>query len=288
MEIEAREETFKILSSEGHKGCSKQACLFKSMDDSKTYKTQHRWPCGGTDCVMKGPDINKLLEIIRNGQIPLLEYDKSSSKVNVRPYERPQTYATISHVWSDGYGNREAAELPECQLEFISSLVQKSKHRGQGDALFWMDTLANPPHIYFEERRLAVQRIKDVYHNAKLTIVLDLALEHVRTGQKYHEIGMRILASGWMRRLWTLQEAYLSKKIEFAFNDEKLMDLDDIEDMYSDAKNSLASNMATLARTYFHHMMGLERQARLFNFYPKNPYDIIASVWRSAQWRVRA
>jgi hypothetical protein len=234
--------------------------------------------------------MEEVAAIIRNDGVPLLEVDDRSCEVSVTRYGRAQAYATISHVWSDGYGNREKAELPTCQIRFISRLLKEAKYNVRGRALFWMDTLANPPNKdpYQAERRMAVQRIKDVYRNAKLTIVLDLALDHVTSGQQYHEIAMRILASGWMRRLWTLQEAYLSQKIKFAFGDGTLMDLDVIENMYPDAKLSLVSNMATPARTYFHHIMGSERRFRLFNWHPKNSYDVIASVWRSAQWRVGA
>jgi hypothetical protein len=149
-----------------------------------------------------------------------------------------------------------------------------------------MDTLAIPRHDRHEERKRAVQRIGEVYRHAKFTIVLDLALEQLAPGRKYHETAMRILASGWMRRLWTLQEAYLSNKVLFAFRDGILMDLESIEEKYPEARQSLQTNLATTTRALYHLILGPERKAREIQMPAKHPYDVIASVWRSAQWRV--
>lgn len=289
-EIESLPETsFKILSKEAHEKCERKECKFKSTEkNGSKYKTRHRESCRSVaNCAMVGPDVNCLVNIIRSNQTPLLRYDKASSTVIVEPYTR-QKYATISHVWSDGYGNRDDAQLPECQVKYISDLLEA---RVGGRTLFWMDTLANPPHSFKEERRTAVQRIGEVYRYADFTLVLDLALNNITTGQQYHEIALRILASGWMRRLWTLQEAYLSRKIIFAFIGKEQMDLDDLESSYSNARDLLASNVATPAKAYFYHMMGPERKHRLDSINsteepPKKLCDVIASVWRSAQWRV--
>ncbi|KAF2105388.1 hypothetical protein BDV96DRAFT_608286 [Lophiotrema nucula] len=288
-DIEVSKYPFNALR--GHEKCKEDRCVFRSTKQGgEEYMTRHHQDCMSSDpkCPMIGPDNTKLAEVINNGKIPVLVYEEKTSSVHVMEYKPYQTYAAISHVWADGYGNRTTNQLPKCQLDYFYRLIKNCPLNDEAQArpLFWIDTLANPPHSYKDERRKSVQNIRDVYNNAKFTIVLDLALMHVSSGLgSYSKYATRILASGWMRRLWTLQEAYMSKKIMFAFNNEELKNLDDIEELYPEAKHSLVSNISTAARTYFHHMMGPERLARIHNFQPHNRYDIIVSVWRSAQWR---
>jgi hypothetical protein len=84
--------------------------------------------------------------------------------------------------------------------------------------IFWIDTLAVPIHENDkEERRIAVRQIHQVYTNARYTVVIDKGLGQMLPADSYEGTAMRILASGWMRRLWTLQEAYLSRRLYFAF-----------------------------------------------------------------------
>jgi hypothetical protein len=111
---------------------------------------------------------------------------------------------------------------------------------------------------------------------------------------------MRILASGWMRRLWTLQEAYLSRRLYFAFANGKdlgedlseeglnrrLKNLEALEEMYPKASDILTSNIPSAARNYFHNLLGNDRRARINELPAGNGTDILASVWRAARWRV--
>ncbi|OAG02760.1 uncharacterized protein CC84DRAFT_1207606 [Paraphaeosphaeria sporulosa] len=281
----------RILNPFGHSECNKHKCIFKSIQgsDKEKYKTQHRPGCNEDGCPMIGPEPFDVAKIIDMGQLPILRYEDGGgnrSTVHVRAYKPEFTYATISHVWSDGYGNRDASELPKCQLDFISRVVRDSPYNRESPPFFWIDTLAIPHRDkYPEQRKKAVQRIDEIYRNSKFTIVLELGLDQISTGNHYHEIAMRILVSGWMRRLWTLQEAYLSKKILFRFSD-KLMDLDDIEEMYPHSQNDLQTNLSASAQVYFRHIMGPERRSRMFGLALENSHDLIASVWRSTQWRV--
>jgi hypothetical protein len=97
---------------------------------------------------------------------------------------------------------------------------------------------------------------------------------------------MKILLSGWMRRLWTLQEAYLSKRLIFAFADKQVKNLDDLEEMYPEASDILTSNIPNAARTYFHNLLGNDRKARINELSSGDGFNVLASVWRAARWRV--
>jgi hypothetical protein len=233
---------------------------------------------------MVGPAEDDVIKEILDEKIPLMEYDATSSRIIVKSYQPGVIYTAISHVWSDGHGNREESKLFECQLKYLSKLIEGSRWHSNGNPLFWIDTLAIPRHK--DARKKAVSRIDEVYRAARSTIVLDLGLDSMQPGTAYHYTALKVLASGWMRRLWTLQEAYLSHKISFAFDGQELIEVGDLEERYRRSTHHLTSNLATSARTYFFQVMGNERLARNSNVTPENRYDLIASVWRSAQWRV--
>lgn len=233
---------------------------------------------------MIGPGEEDVIKVIQDGKIPLMEYDATSSEVIVNSYQPGVIYTAISHVWSDGHGNRNESKLFECQLKYLSKLIKGSRWHSSNKLLFWIDTLAIPRNR--DARRKAVSRIDEVYRAAGGTIVLDLGLGSMQPGSAYHYTALQVLGSGWMRRLWTLQEAYLSHKISFAFDGQELIEVDDLEAGYRRSTHHLTSNLASSARTYFFHIMGGERLARNSNATPENRYDLIASVWRSAQWRV--
>lgn len=298
MEAESSTKWINIFKS--HDKCTSEKCFFRSVEaDGTTYKTQHHPSCHDKDspepktCTQIGPDLLLLKQEIRRGNIPLLEYkiDNMTGQkvVNVVEHTPYKSYATISHVWADGYGNPAANELWTCQLDFFKTLIEKGnlKDPQQQNPLFWIDTLAIPVHDDSkEERRMAIRKIHEIYTNAKFTIVIDNGLNQMSSGSTYQETAMRILASGWMRRLWTLQEAYLSRRLLFAFADEELRNLDDLEELYPQANNVLTSNIPTAARNYFHNLLGPDRRARINEVAPATGFGLLASVWRAAQWRV--
>ncbi|KAK0491981.1 hypothetical protein EDD18DRAFT_1321328 [Armillaria luteobubalina] len=76
----------------------------------------------------------------------------------------------------------------------------------------WIDTLCIPvaPHLK-EYRKLAIRLLGQTFYDAKIVLVLDRELCSVES-QKVSdlELGIRIISGGWMKRLWTLQEAALS------------------------------------------------------------------------------
>jgi hypothetical protein len=282
----------------GHETCTRTQCTAKSTEeDGKTYKTKHQPNCPVDGCYQIGPAIDGdagVAEMIKNGNIPLLEYkklqDEEKWEVKARPYQLWDDYATISHVWADGYGNPTANKLWKCQLDFFQDLLKTkipNKMPSLRCSLFWIDTLVIPvDKRHGNRRKEAIEQINKVFTNAKYTIVVDNALTEMPSGHNYENTAMRILASGWMRRLWTLQEAYLSRRLLFAFKEHEVRNLDDLEEMYPQAKHILTSNIPTTARNYFHNLLGNDRKARINETPTANNYTLLASIWRATQWRV--
>ncbi|KAF4536071.1 Het domain protein [Lasiodiplodia theobromae] len=280
-----------------HRDCTKEDCQLTTVGGANEYKVRHHLTCkwtSGPDCGWAGTESQALGAIIRRGAIPLLVLQQQSgdptSRITVRLTDNLECkeYATISHVWSDGYGNPKDNKLRQCQLKFLK-LALDSVDRGRNKSkkiAFWMDTLAIPVEKDFkEERKIAIGRIHEIFVRSRYTIVIDQGLCQEMSGEKYHEIAMRILASGWMRRLWTLQEAYLSERIFFKFKDEKALDLEDLEAMYPSANDTLNSCIPAIARSYFHSLLGTARRARIHDMTPKEGLSLIASVWKATQWR---
>lgn len=87
------------------------------------------------------------------------------------------------------------------------------------DILFWIDTLCcpvEPP----EAKAMSLNLMKVPYTNASNVLVLENSLRDLETSDlDPTEMCLRIFTSGWMRRLWTLQEGALPGKLWFQFED---------------------------------------------------------------------
>ncbi|KAL8998899.1 MAG: hypothetical protein Q9169_002118 [Polycauliona sp. 2 TL-2023] len=129
-------------------------------------------------------------------------------------------YVAISHVWADGLGNPNANSLPMCRLRRLHSLVASLCGQIQSeDTFIWLDTLCcpiAPP----EAKILALRQMVRPYTDASQVLVLDSSLRDVESSQLHPtEIWLRALTSGWMSRLWTLQEGALARNLWFQFSD---------------------------------------------------------------------
>ncbi|RDW91443.1 hypothetical protein BP5796_02608 [Coleophoma crateriformis] len=91
-----------------------------------------------------------------------------------------------------------------------------------GKLYFWMDTLCvprYPDHIY----KRAIMQMRQVYSEAERVLVLDAELLASSALAKYEEIEMRIETSRWVRRLWTVQEGALARRLFFQFADQAVI-----------------------------------------------------------------
>jgi hypothetical protein len=75
----------------------------------------------------------------------------------------------------------------------------------------WMDTLCIPVHPDLkEDRKAAIVGLAKTFREASQVLVLDADMQTCPKNAGRLERGTRLLFSGWMRRLWTYQEAVIS------------------------------------------------------------------------------
>jgi hypothetical protein len=103
--------------------------------------------------------------------------------------------------------------------------VNKQFPDKKGPIPFWMDTLCIPvsrdkPQDFKKAKEKAIEHMEGIYKYATKVLVLDRTLMSVSSNDmSYEEIGLRIMCSGWARRLWTLQEGIFQAKVHYQFAD---------------------------------------------------------------------
>lgn len=253
------------------------------------YHQAHSDTCHlGRNEELVGLDQRKLVDIIERGKIPLAKYSASSGQIEILEFEPGTRYAIISHVWADGYGNPNENKIHKCVLDFFNQLfldAQRLLRRNEPDPAlpFWIDTLTIPVNNPVQRKR-AIKTMHHAYTNADFMVVLDSGLAKIESGRSYAETAMKIFTSRWMGRLWTLQEAYLSKKLIFRFNSNELVDMDQLEANFFTSQTLADSMVAGKARKYFDRLLGWQRQKRIYGA-PLYDSVLLASVWEAVQWR---
>ncbi|KAM6511851.1 hypothetical protein FALCPG4_016844 [Fusarium falciforme] len=255
----------------------------------KGYNQAHSDTCNLHDNEdLVGPDQSKLAEVIERGKIPLVKYSPSSGQMEILEFEPGTRYAIISHVWADGYGNPNENKIHKCVLEFFNKLfldTQNLLRRKDPDPElpFWIDTLTIPVNNPVQRKR-AIMTMHHAYTNADFMVIIDSALAKMEVGKSYSETAMKIFTSRWIGRLWTLQEAYLGKKLIFRFDKNELVDMDQLESNFFTSHTLADSMVAGKARKYFDRLLGWQRQKRIYDV-PIYDSVLLASVWEAVQWR---
>lgn len=215
----------KLESPQRHQWCSKERCE-AYQNNLRQYQAVHRTAnCSCNDYVI---DSQAVIGILEKGAIPLLRIRNSDPiddlSVEVVECQTDYTYIALSHTWADGLGNPHANALPQCQLLHISNLASAVLRSVEPTmfnrpALIWFDTLCCPTKSG-EARQMALAQMKRTYQQAEHVLVLDASLQAYNyQSLDAVEACARIFTSGWMRRLWTLQEGSLAKRIWFQFRD---------------------------------------------------------------------
>lgn len=311
-----------------HDDCDKDTCRAKTTDDSGEYANLCLPDCDMHDkggCAMVGPEMDGpdgILLVLAStdtsrgkSDIPLIRFESNQSgdstdsdpisfAVETLKLQNAQPFATISHVWSDGWGNEKVNKLRTCQLRYIRRQLRRAN--GGKDIPFWMDTLIVPvkklkegeemDSTWRELKTKAIAQIFELFAKSTYTIILDNGLCSMSPGpqDKPADAAMKILASGWMRRLWTLHEAFLSKKRYIAFLDSSL-DHDNLTNMETllDQLNMPTAQQSPLV----HWVRGLllqnimDQESKIFadpekRFAQRQAAMLVAGAWRASRWRV--
>lgn len=221
--------TVKLSQSSDHKSCSVTHCNSLQVDE-QTYRPAHALEecLGGCDPV--GTDSSYLDQIIRLSQekgVPRIALPLDDQVPTNLRIEDDGPYIAVSHVWAHGIGNSDNT-MPLCQFRRLQGFVKDMQGASSTSniQLIWMDTLCVPAaNQYSDSRGKAISQIAKIFRNAEKVLVLDVTLLQTPIKNTSSlELCIRILASDWMRRLWTLEEAMLacyatSERLVFRFRD---------------------------------------------------------------------
>lgn len=213
----------KSLPSRNHEHCTKFTCQFFQIK-TETFQLQHQQE--NCSCDQLQVNSEELTDILLQGdKFPVLRFtgDLHNLEAELVEAELNVPYVAISHVWADGLGNPESNSLYRCKLHHLRNLVASIRDQdltnGNNIPYVWLDTLCSPAKDG-PGKQLAIEKIRLVYQRAKIVLVLDAGLmSYSANEQSVFELLIRIFTSGWMRRLWTLQEGALARLLYFQFAD---------------------------------------------------------------------
>jgi hypothetical protein len=209
------------LQSGRHQGCTEEACTAYTVV-AATYQTAHvDQQC---HCQFIAAPFDLLASYLSRGAIPVLNFDAilgETTDSHIVSLEESHDRVTVfSHVWSDGLGSYAENGLPGCQVRRLRTMVAcLNSSQGSGQpSLAWIDSMCIPKQE--ELRSSAIRSMASIYRNAYQTIVIDSSLLNYNPYRRpLQELAIRILSSTWMKRLWTLQEGALAKRLYFFLED---------------------------------------------------------------------
>ncbi|KAF8173740.1 hypothetical protein K438DRAFT_1849896 [Mycena galopus ATCC 62051] len=198
-----------------HEACTDTTCMAYQVNE-EDYSTLHvNADCNCTSIRVNSADLR---DVLARNMIPAIQISEDHFEMEVVEAES-HPYIAISHVWADGLGNPFDNSLPKCQiqrlLDFITNLTEAFTFRPRRVAL-WIDTLCIPvaPHLR-EYRKAAIRLLDRTYAKAEGVLVLDRELCSFESRRaSILELSIRLTCSGWLKRLWTLQEASVSAGAE--------------------------------------------------------------------------
>lgn len=258
----------RAATARDHTNCLNQKCLAYQVDE-QTYRTKHSdEQCS---CAHHGPHLPTLIFIIERGKIPLLRISQGEEPGSVslclEAHEAGGEYVAISHVWSDGMGNPHTNTLPLCQIRRVHQLLDEldrltgslelmnkarftalfRRCRRRISTPFWLDTLCMPVgKDHKDTRAQAITQMKEIYQHAYHVLVLDAELERTSIRNNLMEGFLRVSLSGWMRRLWTLQEGVLASSIHVKFHDRILNLPRAYDDLLNDRSSRTSAHISRL------------------------------------------
>ncbi len=195
--------------SEAHRKCTTQSCVI-NMIDTTNYVPKH--VIGTCNCDRYKPSLENVISSLSVGKIPVIQcpppHEELLSSDSVR-----MPYVAISHVWADGLGSTTEEGLPACQIRRLATLTRQLTQ----DGAFWIDALCIP--AVKDMRKRAIGLMAKTYNEAEVVLVIDSSIRATSVSAPREEKLLHLLSSGWMQRLWTLQEGILAQKLVFEFSD---------------------------------------------------------------------
>lgn len=209
-----------------HRDCTDDACKFYTITDTEEYVPRHVVPA--CTCSFIAPSIDDVEHLLCEGDygtIPVVVFDGDKLLVQAAT---DNSYIAFSHVWADGLGSTTDRGLPACQVSRLAahaaSLVPQTR-------AFWIDSLCVPAATV--PRRRAIKLMAQTYKEAASVVVLDKPFQMHFASWRAHfplmpvRFGMSLALSGWVRRVWTLQEALLARRLRFELEGGSSIDVEE-------------------------------------------------------------
>ncbi|KAI0675266.1 hypothetical protein C8Q78DRAFT_531686 [Trametes maxima] len=192
-----------------HKNCNESACTFYTIEDVDTYTPLHVHP--SCSCEHTKPPLHNIMQILQDGVIPVMVYEDGLPRVLPVTDDRP--YVAFSHVWADGMGSTSDHGLPTC---VVNRLARLARSLLPDSGAFWLDSLCIP--AAGPLRKQAILLMAQTYKSATMVLVIDQQVRRQCSKNRPWLYNLLYIAtSGWMRRIWTLQEGLLARQLYFEF-----------------------------------------------------------------------
>lgn len=218
--------------------------------ENRSKQTGTAKKCMG-DCELHEVHIQKVVDLLEKGRIPLIKITETKAGplvLDIVPATMNSRYVAVSHVWSDGLGNKEGNSIYDCQLrnitdsltrlptstgEVMSSLafnrlptyfpwsIPGIFTRNEPYKLFWLDILCIPsrPNLIAlgknadAIRGAAIGQISATFSGATQVLVMDGEIQTLRRDMcEMPEILTHFTGCNWAARAWTYAEGAESLK----------------------------------------------------------------------------
>ena len=240
-------------------------------------ETSHTAKCGGK-CQLEKINPEEISRVARNGDIPLVIFTPTNAlEMKVYKIGSGMKYTAVSHAWNNFLGLLSPRGLPKCRLYQLQNAVNRL-HMSISSIPFFIDCLCIPQQL--QAKQEALQRMNTVYQMATNTLVFAPEVLSQKKETHLFEIATRISNSMRSTRLWTLQEAVLSKNLYFQ------------GDCYQFSAKEIHAKYATVKDNpndpyYFVQKAGRLLQPTMRNLETTtgNNRNEVADIWKAMQWR---
>lgn len=206
---------FRNFSTEELRACFKK--LHRYGQDLKTFdfdSTQFSWTTEFTNLFRRKSQevvwLKPQLDLLKESAIK-----KLALCINAKGEWslRESGYFALSHVWEEGIqADAQNRGIPLAHVQQIIARIQET-----GAEWIWLDGLAIPGSsraLTLEEEEIKIAIINNlggIYRRAVCIIIFDALVMQLRSTD-FVDVAICLSCGKWMRRLWTFQEIYLSRK----------------------------------------------------------------------------
>lgn len=194
-------------------------------------------------------------------------------------------YQLNTATGAHGLGNTTENKLPLCQVISIQEQVDNLQSADRSDRspiFWWCDTLCIPLGAQNDAyRRKAIESMRWTYYKAAHTLILDAELLRSSVHANPMELYVRLKLSSWARRLWTFQEANLSRNAIVQLSD----GVKSLRTIYKAVKEREISNQRALFTRYSGIADAMFPPLLFAKENEDLPQPNFLAIWTQLEWR---